>query len=42
MVPFHAESASRSRRIGVAKGKFSVPDDIDRFNPEVVDLFQAG
>ena len=42
LVPLHAESADRSRRIGVAKGRFSVPDDIDRSNHEVVDLFQAG
>ena len=29
------------RRIGVAKGRFAVPDDIDRSNPEVRDLFEG-
>lgn len=41
LVPLQAERVNRSRRIGVAKGRFSVPDDIDSFNREVVDLFQA-
>lgn len=27
------------RRIGVAKGRFQVPDDIDRLNPEIAALF---
>lgn len=27
------------RRIGVAKGCFQVPDDIDRSNPEIAALF---
>lgn len=28
-----------SRRIGIAKGEFTVPDDIDRHNDEVTRLF---
>ena len=42
LVPLHAHGASRGRRIGVAKGRFSVPDDIDKSNQEVADLFRAG
>ncbi|WP_090434761.1 type II toxin-antitoxin system Phd/YefM family antitoxin [Duganella sp. CF458] len=30
------------RRIGVAKGRFEVPDDIDQHNDEVARLFQRG
>jgi antitoxin (DNA-binding transcriptional repressor) of toxin-antitoxin stability system len=30
------------RRIGVAKGKFVVPDDIDAHNAEVARLFAGG
>ncbi len=26
-------------RIGIAKGKFKVPDDIDKYNEEVARLF---
>ena len=29
------------RRIGVARGRFAVPDDIDRSNPEVRELFEG-
>lgn len=29
------------RRLGVAKGKFEVPDDIDRHNDEVARLFSG-
>ena len=42
LVPLHAKRADRGRRIGVAKGRFSVPDDIDKSNQEVADLFQVG
>lgn len=31
-----------SRRIGVAEGEFEVPDDIDRYNDEIAELFSAG
>ena len=30
LVPLQADKAGRGRRIGVAKGRFSVPDDIDK------------
>jgi len=30
-----------SRRIGVAKGTFEVPDDIDLYNDEIAELFGA-
>lgn len=40
LVPMHAVSASK--RIGVAKGKFKVPDNIDRHNAEVAKLFLGG
>ncbi len=30
------------QRIGVAKGKFVVPDDIDQHNDEVAQLFSVG
>lgn len=36
------EAAPTDRRIGVAKGKFEVPDDIDAHNDEVARLFQGG
>ena len=42
LVPLHAGTKDRARRIGVAKGRFSVPDDIDKANSEVASLFQAG
>lgn len=32
---------SMSKRIGVAKGKFEVPDDIDRHNAEVASVFMV-
>ncbi len=28
-----------SRRIGVARGRFEVPDDMDALNPAIMDLF---
>ena len=30
-----------SRRVGIAKGKFAVPEDIDAANPEIALLFAA-
>lgn len=36
------EAAPVGRRIGVAKGKFDVPDDIDQHNEEVARLFLDG
>lgn len=37
LVPMH--TAPAGKRIGVAKGKFVVPDDIDVHNTEVAELF---
>ena len=31
-----------SKRIGVAEGEFEVPDDIDRYNDEIAELFSVG
>ena len=42
LVPLQAGNADRGRRIGVAKGRVTVPDDIDRRAKKVADLFQAG
>ena len=36
MVPLQTDI---SKRIGIAKGKFKVPDDIDQHNAEVAKLF---
>ena len=35
------EVVPTGKRIGVAKGKFEVPDDIDRENDEVARLFMG-
>jgi len=40
LVPIHAEPVGQ--RIGVAKGKFTVPDTIDAHNEEVAQLFMGG
>lgn len=40
LVPIDAMSAGQ--RIGVAKGKFEVPDSIDEHNDEVARLFMGG
>ena len=32
-------SNTQSRRIGIAKGKFIVPDDIDECNDEIAEMF---
>ncbi|MGC1441843.1 MAG: type II toxin-antitoxin system prevent-host-death family antitoxin [Burkholderiaceae bacterium] len=37
LVPYHAQSAGQ--RLGIAKGLFVVPDDIDTDNEKVKDLF---
>ena len=39
LVPLAAAGADRSRRIGVAKGRFRVPADIDAANPLIERLF---
>ena len=28
-----------SKRIGIAKGKFKAPDDLDKYNDEIAELF---
>jgi antitoxin (DNA-binding transcriptional repressor) of toxin-antitoxin stability system len=33
---------AKQKRLGVAKGRFVVPDDIDTHNHEVAQLFQGG
>lgn len=38
LVPFDS-AANVASRLGVAKGKFEVPDSIDTFNEEVAKLF---
>ena len=42
LVPLAANLADRSRRIGHARGKFEVPDDIDSANDDVRRLFENG
>lgn len=37
MIP--AKAIDISRRLGLAKGRFDVPDDIDGANPEIAALF---
>jgi antitoxin (DNA-binding transcriptional repressor) of toxin-antitoxin stability system len=39
LVPLHAQRSDRGRRIGVAKGRFTVPDNIDKSAPDVAELF---
>jgi antitoxin (DNA-binding transcriptional repressor) of toxin-antitoxin stability system len=41
LVPLGQSRTDRSRRIGIAKGRFAVPDDIDRSNPDVRELFEG-
>jgi antitoxin (DNA-binding transcriptional repressor) of toxin-antitoxin stability system len=41
LVPL-AAAAPVERRIGVAKGAFEIPDDIDAHNDEVAALFYGG
>ena len=40
IVPY--ESAPVSRRIGIAKGKFEVPDDFDAGNEEIAAMLMDG
>lgn len=35
------QERDNSNRLGVAKGKFSVPDDIDFCNDEIAEMFGA-
>jgi len=41
LVPLQAVGKERARRIGVAKGRFRVPDDIDRGAAELARLFEG-
>ena len=41
LVPLGLGQTDRGRRIGIAKGRFAVPDDIDRSNPEVRQLLEG-
>ncbi|HRH87220.1 MAG TPA: type II toxin-antitoxin system Phd/YefM family antitoxin [Rubrivivax sp.] len=41
LVPLGQSRSDRSRRIGIAKGRFAVPDDIDQSNAEVRKLFEG-
>lgn len=36
------EAAPAAKRIGIARGKIKVPDDIDKHNAEVARLFLGG
>lgn len=40
-MPFtiHIPENKTDQRIGIAKGKFIVPDDIDKYNDEISDMF---
>jgi antitoxin (DNA-binding transcriptional repressor) of toxin-antitoxin stability system len=42
LVPLQSNTVDRGLRIGVAKGRFKVPDDIDKCADIVARLFQAG
>ena len=40
-MPFvmHLSSNNSKRRLGIANGKYKIPDDIDESNDEIVELF---
>lgn len=43
-IPFEIIAAPKlksSKRIGVAKGKFAVPDDFDKWDANVADVFEG-
>ena len=42
LVPLRAQRSDRSRRIGVAEGLFTVPDDIDKSGPDLAEFFHLG
>lgn len=39
LLPFNG--AATGKRIGVAEGKISVPDDLDELNEDIADLFEG-
>jgi antitoxin (DNA-binding transcriptional repressor) of toxin-antitoxin stability system len=41
LVPLRAADVDRSRRIGGAKGRFEVPDEIDQTNDAIAKLFEG-
>jgi antitoxin (DNA-binding transcriptional repressor) of toxin-antitoxin stability system len=41
LVPLSIAPQDRSRRIGVARGRFKVPANIDGSNDQVLDLFEG-
>ena len=41
LVPMSTAPQDRSRRIGVARGRFRVPANIDASNDQVLDLFEG-
>ena len=41
LVPMSTAPQDRSRRIGVARGRFKVPANIDTSNDQVLDLFEG-
>ena len=40
-MPFkvHVVDSETDKRIGIAEGEFTVPDDIDKYNDEIAELF---
>lgn len=42
LVPLALRDLDRSRRIGVARGQFVVPDDTDSSNAEILRLVEGG
>lgn len=42
LVPLTTPPADVSKRIGIAEGRFVVPDDIDTCNDEIAELFYGG
>lgn len=42
LLPLAPAAPDRARRIGVARGRFAVPDDIDAANDDVRRLFECG
>jgi antitoxin (DNA-binding transcriptional repressor) of toxin-antitoxin stability system len=41
LMPLEKLAPNRSKRIGVAKGRFKVPADIDKHNAQVQNLFEG-
>lgn len=41
LVPI-AQAPDTSKRIGIAKGRFTVPDDIDEYQDEIIAMFENG